>query len=289
VLKTSSGKTRRAACRELYEQGRLGLTQRAPWRQWVALLATAAAAATRRALQGAARLAWGLWAWGVICTLGAVAGCALIVLPGMALRRRVTRALARASIGLTGLPLQVEGMQRLPSGAPCIVVSNHASYVDSILLGAVLPPVFSFAAKRELADAPLIGAALRRLGTAFVERFDAAHGVEDTRALQARVRAGESFVFFPEGTLRRASGLQAFKLGAFVIAAETAVPLVPVTLNGSRSLLRDGTWLPRRSAVSVTIGAAIRPAGAGWDQAIALRDTARQAIAAQLTEPLAES
>ena len=284
VLKTSSGKTRRAACRELYEQGRLGVTQRAPWRQWGALAATAAAARARRAWHTGARLAWGLWAWAVFCTLAAMALCAVLVLTGVARRRRVTRALTRAAIRLTGLPVRVEGLDRLPSRRPLIVVANHASYVDSILLGAVLPAEFSFAAKRELASVPLIGRALRRLGVAFVERFDATQGVEDTRGLEARVRAGESMVFFPEGTFRRASGLQPFKLGAFVIAAGTGTPLLPVTLNGTRSLLRDQAWLPRRGDVRVTIGDAIPAPGPGWDHALELRDAARKAVAASLSE-----
>jgi 1-acyl-sn-glycerol-3-phosphate acyltransferase len=213
-----------------------------------------------------------------------VALCAVLAAPGLAWRRRAARALTRAAIGLIGLPVRVDGLDRLPSGRPLIVVANHASYVDSILLGAVLPAEFSFAAKRELADVPLIGRALRRLGIAFVERFDAAQGIEDTRALEARVRAGESFAFFPEGTLRRASGLQPFKLGAFVIATETGTPLVPVTLNGTRSLLRDGAWLPQRGDVRVTISAAIPPASPGWDHALEQRDAARKAMAASLAE-----
>jgi 1-acyl-sn-glycerol-3-phosphate acyltransferase len=200
-------------------------------------------------------------------------------------RRRATRALTRAAIRLIGLPLQVQGLERLPARGPCIVVANHASYADSLLLGAVLPPRFAFAAKRELADAPFIGIALQRLGTAFVEREQAARGIEDARALQALVSAGESFVFFPEGTLRRASGLQPFKLGAFVVAAATETPIVPVTLNGTRSLLRDGTWWPRRGPIGVTLGAPLVPAGTGWDSALALREAARGAIAATLAEP----
>ena len=99
------------------------------------------------------------------------------------------------------------------------------------------------------------------------------------------MRAGESIVFFPEGTFRRASGLQPFKLGAFVIAAETGCALVPVTLNGTRSLLRDMAWLPDRGDVRVTIGVAIAPAGPNWNHAIELRDAARKAIAAALAEP----
>ena len=165
------------------------------------------------------------------------------------------------------------------------MVANHASYLDAILLGAVLSPDFSFIAKRELATVMLIGPALRRLGVVFVERSDAAQGVEDTRTLQSRVRAGESMVFFPEGSFRRASGLQPFKLGAFVIAAETGTPLVPVTLNGTRSLLRDKAWLPNRSDIRVTVGAAILPTRTGWVQALELRDAARKWMAVTLAEP----
>jgi len=285
VLKTSSGKIRRAACRELYEQGRLGLTQRAPWLQWVSLAAAAAVARLRRAGRAFGQRAWGLWAWIVVCTMGLLAWCGVMVLAEVPMRRRAARALTWAAIHLIGLPVRVQGLERLPARGPCIVVANHASYADSILLGAVLPPGFSFAAKRELADAPFIGVALQRLGIAFVEREQAARGVEDARALQALVSVGESFVFFPEGTLRRASGLQGFKLGAFVVAAATETPLVPVTLNGTRSLLRDGTWWPRRGPISVTIGAPLMPAGTGWNSAVALREAARQAIAATLAEP----
>ena len=91
-------------------------------------------------------------------------------------------------------------------------------------------------------------------------------------------------VFFPEGTFQRASGLQPFKLGAFVIAAETGTPLTPVTLNGTRSLLRDQVWLPHCGEVRVTIGEAITPASPGWEHTLELRDAARKAITASLTE-----
>ena len=284
VLKTSSGKIRRAACRALYEQGRLGVTQRAPWRQWLALAIEAIAARARKARRSAALWAWGLWAWAVFVGLSAVAWCAVMLLPGLGPRRRAAWKLARLATRLIRLPVQVQGLDRLPAHGARIVVANHASYIDAILLGAMLPPDFSFVAKRELADVALIGTALRRLGAVFVERFDAAQGVEDTRALQARVRAGESLAFFPEGTFGRASGLQPFKLGAFVVAAETATPLVPVTLNGTRSLLRDQAWLPRRQAVQVLIGPPIMPTGAGWEHALELRDAARTAIVQGLTE-----
>jgi hypothetical protein len=109
------------------------------------------------------------------------------------------------------------------------------------------------------------------------------HGVLKTSSGKIR-RAASREAFFPEGTFGRASGLQPFKLGAFVVAAETATPLVPVTLNGTRSLLRDESWLPRRQAVQVLIGPPITPAGKGWEHALELRDAARKAIGLGLTE-----
>ena len=284
VLKTSSGKIRRAACRDLYEQGRLGVTQRAPWLQWMALARSAALASGRSAGRSLARRAWGLWAWMVLLSLGSMAWCLIMLVPRLALRRAIARRSARMALRLIALPVQVHGLEHLPGDGACVVVANHASYVDSLLLGALLPTRFGFAAKRELADVPLVGAALRRLGIVFVERFDAARGVEDTQAMVARVRDGESFVVFAEGTFGRAPGLLPFKLGAFVTAADAGVPLVPLALHGTRSLLRAGTWLPRRVPVELRLLPPRRPAGAGWDAALAVRDAVRSALAEELCE-----
>jgi 1-acyl-sn-glycerol-3-phosphate acyltransferase len=166
----------------------------------------------------------------------------------------------------------------LPNTSAALVVANHASYVDSILLTAALPPRFGNAAKRELASAALFGTLLRRLGAVFVERVDAAGGVEDTVVLEAHARAGEPLVIFPEGTFRRAPGLLPFKLGAFVVAAHTGAPIIPVALVGTRSLLRAGEWLPRRCEIVITIGTPIVSIEHDWDAALGLRDAARSAI-----------
>ena len=99
-------------------------------------------------------------------------------------------------------------------------------------------------------------------------------------------RAGESLVFFPEGTLRREPGLLPFHMGAFVVSAQSGLPLLPVTLRGTRSVLRDGSWRPRREAVQVRIHEAMRPPGSDWRAAVQLRDAARKAIAADCAEPL---
>ena len=284
VLKTSSGKIRRATCRELYEQGALSRTQRPPWWQLVRFIARAAAAQVRRATWGGVHVAWACWVWLIFAIAGLGAWITTMILPGVARRRHAARAWARVAIAVAGIDVRVEGLERLPRST-AVLVANHASYLDSILLTAALPPRFGYAAKRELAETAFVGPALRRLGVVFVERFDAAGGVEDTGALEVRARAGEPLVVFPEGTFRRAPGLLPFKLGAFMVAAHTGAPIIPVALMGTRSLLRAGEWLPRRSEIVIEIGAPICSANHDWNAALVLRDAARRAILARLLEP----
>ena len=288
VLKTSSGKIRRTMSRELYEQGALGRTQRAPWWQLTRAVARAAASQAWRGARGVVHIAWAFWAWSVFFIASAGAWLTTMILPGVDLRRRAARAWARCALRLSGIHVRVEGLDRLPTASAAVVVANHASYADSILLTATLPPRFGYAVKRELATAALLGASLRRLGAVFVERADAAGGVEDTGVLEAHTRAGEPLVMFPEGTFRRAPGLLPFKLGAFVVAAHTGAPIIPVALVGTRSLLRPGEWLPHRCEIVITIGTPIVSSEHDWDAALALRDAARRAILARVPEPDAD-
>ena len=292
VLKTSSGKIRRATSRELYEQRALASTQRAPWWQLTRLVARAAAAQAWRGVWGVVHLAWALWAGSVFLIAAAGAWLTTMLLPGVERRRRAARAWARGALALAGIHVRVEGLEHLtesmPNGSAVVVVANHASYADSILLTAVLPPRFGYAAMRELAGAALLGAPLRRLGAVFVERADAAGGVEDTGVLEAHARVGEPLVIFPEGTFRRAPGLLPFKLGAFVVAAYTGAPIIPVALAGTRSLLRCGEWLPRRCEIVITVGSPIVSTEHDWGAALALRAAARSAILASVAEPDAE-
>jgi 1-acyl-sn-glycerol-3-phosphate acyltransferase len=99
------------------------------------------------------------------------------------------------------------------------------------------------------------------------------------------VRAGACLVVFPEGTLTRNSGLMEFRAGAFQVAAQAGVPVVPVALRGVRSVLRDGTWYARRVPVAVTVCAPIAPAGADWAASIGLRDRVRAEILQHCGEP----
>lgn len=285
VLKTSSGKVRRAACREQYERGELISTQRAPWQQVLRLAGSGALAQTGQWLKHGAGWAWSAWAWMVFVSIVPVAWLLIVLVPALAQRRHISRTCAQLALVLTGLTPKVEGLQHLAGDSPCIIVANHASFLDALILTAVLPPRFAYVAKQELLAKPAAGIPLRQLKAAFVERFDSARGAEDTRGLEARARAGDSLVFFPEGTFRIRPGLLPFRMGAFVAAAHSGTPVVPVTLIGTRGLLRGEELRPHYSKLQILVSEPLSAAGADWQAALQLREAARQQILARLGEP----
>lgn len=126
---------------------------------------------------------------------------------------------------------------------------------------------------------------LERMDTLFVERFELAGSLEDAARITTALRAGSAVAFFPEGTLQRESGLHAFHMGAFVAAAETATPVVPVAIRGTRAILLEESWFPRRGRITILVGSPLRPQGSDWEAAVRLRDQARAAVLAMLGEP----
>jgi 1-acyl-sn-glycerol-3-phosphate acyltransferase len=284
VPKTSSGKIRRAAARQLFEQGRLSGGGAALWWQLLRLAAAGAGGRVRRARRRAGEVAWSAWAYLMIGLVGPPAWLLVVLLPGLRLRRAIARAATRLLARVCGNPLRLAGAERLPPG-PCVIACNHQSYLDGFVLGALLPPRFGFVVKGELRRNAIARLPLAALGALFVDRFDAEKGTEDTRRAVAAIEAGDSLAVFPEGTFRRAAGLLPFRLGAFTVAARAGVPVVPAALRGSRSLLRAEQWLPRRSPITVTLGEPLLPAGSGWSDALALRDGARAWMLAHVAEP----
>ena len=155
-----------------------------------------------------------------------------------------------------------------------------------------LPGHFRFIAKAELADKFLIRLPLQRIHTEFVERFETSKGVQDAQHFAEVLRAGHQLLFFPEGTFTRVPGLRPFYLGAFTVAAQAAVPVIPVAIRGTRSILRSGSWFPHRGSISIEIGAPLDPRELGaqtgadsWGVAIALRDRCRAFILRHCGEP----
>jgi len=285
VLKTSSGKLRRAASRERYEQGAVGKRPRAVWWQMTRLACASVLPQVRRVTQSTADVLYAAYVWALCGTVVSVAWGIVALLPRRTWCQAVLRTTVRLLLRLSGTPLVVQGLEHLPRHGPYVVAVNHASYLDGPLLLGALPVDVRFVAKQELEAQFLPRVLLRRIGTEFVERFDAQRGIQDTERLLQAVRRGRSLVFFPEGTLIRVPGLQPFRMGAFVVAAQAGVPVVPMGLHGTRTILRDEQWFPRRGTVCLTIGAPIHPQGSDWAAAVALRDAVRAQIVQYCGEP----
>jgi acyl carrier protein len=286
VLKTSSGKIRRAASREYYERRGPGARATPVFLQFTHLALSAVIPELRRGLRAIAALLYASYAWTVLFLVAVPTWALVSIVRRPSLARAIYHRAARLLASLSGVRVSVTGKQNLPSG-PHVLAANHASYIDAIVLGAALPPQhrYAFVAKREFAQRWIPRLFLRGVDAVFVERYDPRQGVEDVGRVEQAAHAGASPMFFPEGTFDRRPGLRALHMGAFLVAARTGLPVVPVGLRGTRSILRGEGWFPRSGAVSVAFGTPLAPHGNDWAAAVDLRDRVRAEIMRLSGEP----
>ena len=283
VPKTSSGKLRRTSARELFERGELALRPQPLWQQVLRLSIAGLGPQLRRTVRTVGEYLYASWWWSVVVLMGAFLWPTLLLLPRSSQRWSLTHRVARAAFRLVGIRLNVTGTW--PEEAGVVIVSNHASYFDALVLAAVIPGEPAFIAKKELEPQFFAGPFLRKLGALFVDRADPEGGVEDvSKALEA-AQTGRMLVFLPEGTFTRAPGLLPFRLGAFVIAARQHLSILPLTLRGTRSILRSDQWFPRWGAVSVRVGSLASADCDDFAAAVRLRDKVRAEILANCGEP----
>jgi 1-acyl-sn-glycerol-3-phosphate acyltransferase len=283
IPKTSSGKLRRKTARELFERNQLAVRPQPVWRQLVRLAMAGIGPQLRHLTRTSGEWVYAAWWWCVVMALGGLVWPVIVLLPRATWRWALMHFAARLGLGLMGIPLETIGKITPLRGS--IVVSTHASYLDGLVLSAVLPGELAIVAKKELESQFFAGRFLKALGTLFVDRFDPEGGVEDTRRALAAAEKGKVLVFLPEGTFTRAPGLLHFRLGAFLIAAQGRLSVIPLTLRGTRSVLRGEQWFPRRGAVSVRIDKPIFADGTDFSAAVRLRDKVRAAILAACSEP----
>ena len=287
VLRTSSGKIRRAACRALYESGHSGARERALWLQVTRLALLAFVPQWRRALRQARALAFAAWSWFVFVILAASAWLAAWLPVPRAATWGYARACARLLGRLTLTPITCDGAAGLATPGARVIVANHQSYLDGMLIMALRERPARFLVKGELARSRLLATPLRRLGVVFVDRFDAVAGLNALQGARDALAAGDTLVVFAEGTFKRMPGVLPFHLGAFALAADAEVPVIALAVHGTRSILRAGSWFPRHAAIKVVCSGplAVTAADTSWARAIALRDAARGHILEHAGEP----
>jgi 1-acyl-sn-glycerol-3-phosphate acyltransferase len=232
------------------------------------------------------RLIYGLYAVLLFLAVALTALLGVLLMPTLRMRRGTARIAARTFFLLAGMPLRLRGVENLPAGQ-CVVVANHASYLDGVVMAAALPARFGFVVKREMNTVPLAGLLLRRIGTEFVDRFNRHKGGTDARRVLRTAASGHSLVFFPEGTFTPEVGLGKFHTGAFAIAARAGCPVVPTVILGTRRNMPATRILPRPGSIEVRYGVPleVHTSLTGEDAAITLRDQSRAAILQQLGEP----
>jgi fatty-acyl-CoA synthase len=300
IPKTSSGKLRREETKQLFLSGELCVAKPPAWLQIVRLSAgsamrsfgKAAAAGFGRVLE----LLYGLYC-AIVFFLWIVPTCTRVrLIKDHRTAGRFTSSALRILFALAGCRIRVIGKEYMEAPGAKILASNHTSYFDVLPLMLGLGVPYRFVAKMEVHGMPFIGTFLRQMGHLSFDRTDANSRLRQAEEMEDLLRRGESVFVFPEGTFTPDDGIRPFQLGAFKAAVATGVPIVPISLAGTRKFLRDGTYLPRPTSVTITVSPPIyprreNPAATGvessdWHELIRLRDETRAAIARHVPEPL---
>jgi len=211
---------------------------------------------------------WGIWAWLCFILACLTSLIVAVLVPGMHRRQKITTFAAKMVFVLSGVKVTVRGIDNLPPDS-CVVVANHASYIDGVLLNGYLPAHFGFVIKGEMRDIPIVHFLLRRSGAKFVERKEMTGSTRDARQLVKAAQDGESLGFFPEGTFQLEPGIGRFRAGAFVAAIKGDMPVVPIAILGSREMMPP----------------AIAPGDENYASSRKLAEASRQSILAAMDEP----
>jgi 1-acyl-sn-glycerol-3-phosphate acyltransferase len=168
------------------------------------------------------------------------------------------------ALGIAGIRYRVAG-PRPPKAMPVVFCSNHESNVDPPVLFQALHPQLHVLYKAELHKFPLMGTVLDVGGFVPVDRLDRRQSFDSLAQGAASLRAGNSFLIFPEGTRSRSGDLLPFKKGGFIMAIQAQVPIVPVAISGGRASMRKGSAIVHPVDVSIRIGEPIPTAGMTLD------------------------
>lgn len=175
---------------------------------------------------------------------------------------RAGRRWAERILRAAGVRVRVEGSEALRKNQPQIIVSNHQSWFDVFVLAARLPVRYRFVAKKELEAIPVFGRAWKSCGHVAVDRGDREAAIEAMDRAWHEIRKERlTMILFPEGTRSRDGRLQPFKKGAFVLAIQGQVPILPVAIVGSREVMPKGGRRIRSGTITLRIGSPISTEG----------------------------
>lgn len=182
------------------------------------------------------------------------------------------------ALGLAGIRFRVHGRERLPKDRAVVFCSNHESNVDPPVLFQGLHKRLHVLFKAELTKIPVLGAVMVAGGFVPVERDRREASMASIERAAESIRAGNSFLIFPEGTRSKTAEMLPFKKGGFIMAIKAQAPIIPIAVSGGRSAMRKGSWIVRPVMVDVRIGDPVETAGMSLDQRDELIDIVRAKI-----------
>ena len=191
---------------------------------------------------------------------------------------------ARLGLALCGIKYRVAGTERLPHNRAAVYCCNHQSNVDPPILYTVLHPRMHILYKHEIDRIPVLARAFRMGGFIPIDRSRKEAAMRSIEAGARSLRAGNSFLIFPEGTRSETDEMLPFKKGGFIMAIKAGAPIVPVGIQGGRAAMRRGSRIIRPVTVSIRVGKPIETADLTLDDRDALIARVRGAIAGLLAE-----
>ena len=191
----------------------------------------------------------------------------------------------RLGLSLSGIRYQVTGREHVPADGAVVFCANHQSNIDPPVLFDALHPRLHVLYKAELSRLPLFGRAIQLGGFIPVERQNREQSTAAVASGAASIRAGNSFLIFPEGTRSRTQALLPFKKGGFIMALQAQAPIVPVAIMGGRAAMRKGSRIIRPVTVTIRIGRPVETAGLG----VSDRDRVIREVRAEIERLLLES
>ena len=190
----------------------------------------------------------------------------------------------RLGLALSGIRFRVAGAEHILRDRSAVYCCNHQSNIDPPVLFEALHPRMHILYKAELDAIPLLARAFRMGGFIPVDRRHKEAAMRSIEAGAASMRAGNSFLIFPEGTRSKTAELLPFKKGGFIMAIKAQAPIVPVAVQGGRDAMQKGSAIIRPVTVSIRVGEPIETAGLALSDRDALIDRVRATIAAMLDE-----
>jgi 1-acyl-sn-glycerol-3-phosphate acyltransferase len=169
----------------------------------------------------------------------------------------------RLGLMLSGIRFRVSGAEHLPLDRAAVYCANHQSNVDPPVLFDALHPRMHILYKHEIDRIPILARAFRLGGFIPIDRRNREAAMRSIEAGAQSLRAGNSFLIFPEGTRSRTDDLLPFKKGGFVMAITAQAPVVPVAVHGGRGAMRKGSWIIRPATVAIGVGPPVETAGCG--------------------------